>query len=79
VVNAGASLLFLNFQYNNMPVPGDSGSPILQAGKVIGLMSSITLNCCMGTAVNIAQLFKSGILLSEFNKDSKKGYNKFMW
>jgi hypothetical protein len=52
VVNAGASLLFLNFQYNNMPVPGDSGSPILQAGKVIGLMSSITLNSCMGTAIS---------------------------
>jgi hypothetical protein len=52
VVNAGASLLFLGFQCSNMPEPGDSGSPILQAGKVIGLMSSITLDTCMGIAIS---------------------------
>lgn len=52
VVNAGASLLFLGFQCYNMPEPGDSGSPILQAGKVIGLMSSVTLDTCMGIAIS---------------------------
>ncbi|WP_231593409.1 serine protease family protein [Methanosarcina siciliae] len=52
VVNAGASLLFLGFQYYNMPAPGDSGSPILQAGKVIGIISSITLDTCMGIAIS---------------------------
>jgi hypothetical protein len=52
VVNAGVSLLFLSFQFNDMPEPGDSGSPILQAGKVIGLMSSITMNNCTGTAIS---------------------------
>ncbi len=48
VVTAGASLLFLGFQCSDMPEPGDSGSPILQAGKVIGIISSITLDTCMG-------------------------------
>ncbi|KKH46038.1 trypsin-like peptidase domain-containing protein [Methanosarcina sp. 1.H.A.2.2] len=52
VVNAGASLLFLGFQCYNMPEPGDSGSPILQTGKVIGLMSSVTLDTCMGIAIS---------------------------
>ncbi len=52
VVNAGASLLFLGFQCNDMPEPGDSGSPILQVGKVIGLMSSVTLDTCMGIAIS---------------------------
>lgn len=52
VVNAGTSLLYLGFGCNNMPEPGDSGSPILQAGKVIGFISSITLDTCMGTAIS---------------------------
>ena len=52
VVNSGASLLYLGFPGFDMPQPGDSGSPILQSGKVIGLLSSITLNNCTGTAIS---------------------------
>jgi hypothetical protein len=52
VVNAGASLVYLSFRRFDMPEPGDSGSPILQAGKVIGLISSVTLNNCTGTAIS---------------------------
>lgn len=52
VVNAGASLLFLGFQCLDMPGPGDSGSPVLQDGKVIGIMSSVTLDTCMGIAIS---------------------------
>lgn len=52
VVNAGSSLLFLGFQCYNMPEPGDSGSPILQTGIVIGFMSSIMLDNCMGIAIS---------------------------
>jgi hypothetical protein len=52
IVNSGASLVYLSFPCLNMPEPGDSGSPILQGGKVIGLMSSVTLNNCMGTAIS---------------------------
>lgn len=58
VVNAGASLLYLGFRCLDMPEPGDSGSPILQAGKVIGLISSVMLDNCMGIAIS------SGILRS---------------
>ncbi len=50
VVNSGALLLFLGFQCHDMPGPEDSGSPIVQAGKVIGIMSSTTLDTCMGMA-----------------------------
>lgn len=52
VINAGNSLLYLSFPAFDMPQPGDSGSPILQAGNVIGLLSSITLNNCTGTAIS---------------------------
>ena len=55
VINAGTSLLYLNFPSFDMPQHGDSGSPILQAGKVIGLLSSFTLNNCMGTAISTSQ------------------------
>jgi len=52
VVNAGASLLFLGFQCHDMPEPEDSGTPVLQRGKVIGMMSSTTLDTCMGIAIS---------------------------
>jgi hypothetical protein len=52
VVDSGASLLFLGFQCHDMPDPEDSGSPIVQGGKVIGMMSSTTLDTCMGMAIS---------------------------
>jgi hypothetical protein len=58
VINAGASLLYLLFSISDMPQSEDSGSPMLQVGKVIGLLSSITLNNCMGTAISTEQFPK---------------------
>jgi len=55
VINAGASLLYMLFPISDLPQPGDSGSPILQLGKVIGLLSSVTLNNCTGTAISTEQ------------------------
>ncbi|MHC1754238.1 MAG: serine protease [Methanosarcina sp.] len=72
VVNAGASLLYLGFQCYNMPEPGDSGSPITQAGKVIGLMSSVTLDTCMGIAIS-SNIIRS---LEDNNNESKDKRNK---
>ncbi|AKB78752.1 hypothetical protein MSHOH_2269 [Methanosarcina horonobensis HB-1 = JCM 15518] len=68
VVNAGTSLLFLGFQCYNMPEPGDSGSPILQSGKVIGLISSITMDNCMGTAIS-SSVIRSMEDYEDKNKD----------
>ncbi len=52
VIRAGAGLHSLLFPCFDMPQPGDSGSPILQDGKVIGLLSSVMLSNCTGTAVS---------------------------
>lgn len=52
VIRAGASLLYLQFPCSDMPQPGDSGSPIRQEGKVIGMLSSVMLSNCTGTAVS---------------------------
>ncbi len=61
VTRAGASLLYLQFPCSNMPQPGDSGSPILQEGKVVGILSSIMLSNCMGTAVSSEVLCRLSI------------------
>jgi hypothetical protein len=52
VIRAGISLLSLQFPCFDMPQPGDSGSPIVQEGKVVGLLSSVMLSNCTGTAVS---------------------------
>ncbi len=52
VVRAGISLLSLQFPCFDMPQPGDSGSPIVQEGKVVGLLSSVMFGNCTGTAVS---------------------------
>lgn len=52
VIRAGAFLLYLQFPCSDMPEAGDSGSPIMQNGKVIGLLSSVMLGNCTGTAVS---------------------------
>ncbi len=52
VIRAGASLLYLQFPWSDMPQPGDSGSPILQEGRVAGLLSSVMLSTCTGTAIS---------------------------
>ncbi len=38
-----------------MPQPGDSGSPILQAGKAVGILSSVMLSNCMGSEVIVRE------------------------
>jgi hypothetical protein len=52
VIRAGASLHSLLFPCSDMPQPGDSGSPILQEGRVIGILSSVMLSNCTGTAIS---------------------------
>jgi hypothetical protein len=52
VIRAGASLLTLQFPCSDMPQPGDSGSPIVQDGMVVGLLSSVMFGNCTGTVVS---------------------------
>ncbi len=60
VIRAGISLLSLQFPCFDMPQPGDSGSPIVQNGKVVGLLSSVMLSNCTGTAVSSGVLRNLG-------------------
>ncbi len=60
VTRSGSSLLSLQFPCSDMPQPGDSGSPILQEGRVVGLLSSVTFSNCTGTAISSDVLRRLG-------------------
>jgi len=61
VIRAGTFLLYIQFPCSKMPEAGDSGSPIMQKGKVIGLLSSVMLGNCTGTAVSSEVLRSMGV------------------
>jgi hypothetical protein len=52
VIDTGRNLNRFAFPCANMPVPGDSGSPILQRGEVIALLSSVLYNNCTGLGIS---------------------------
>lgn len=52
VIDTGRTLNRLAFPCANMPLPGDSGAPIVQEGKVIGLLSSVLFNNCTGLGIS---------------------------
>jgi hypothetical protein len=52
VVDTGRTLNRFAFPCANMPLPGDSGAPIVQKNEVIGLLSSILYNNCTGLGIS---------------------------
>ena len=52
VVDTGRTLNRFAFPCADMPLPGDSGAPIVQEGTVIGLLSSILYNNCTGLGIS---------------------------
>ena len=52
VVDTGRNLNRFAFPCADMPLPGDSGAPIVQEGRVIGLLSSILYNNCTGLGIS---------------------------
>ncbi len=52
VINTGKNLNLFAFPCGNMPMPGDSGAPIIQKDEVIGLLSSVLYNNCTGLGIS---------------------------
>lgn len=52
VIDAGRNLNRLAFPCGNMPLPGDSGSPVVQRGEVVALLSSVLYNNCTGLGIS---------------------------
>ncbi len=52
VIDTGRNLNRFAFPCGNMPLPGDSGAPIVQCGEVIALLSSVLYNNCTGLGIS---------------------------
>ncbi len=62
IMTTGKTFHYLSFPFNPLPLPGDSGSPIIQNEKVVGILASIFYNNATAIALSIDQ----------FKTDSKK-------
>ena len=57
IMTTGKIYHYLSFAPRSIPLPGDSGSPIIQNGKVVGILASIFYNNATGIAVSL-ELFR---------------------
>ncbi len=55
IMTIGETYHYLSFGFNPLPLPGDSGSPIIQDGKVVGILASIFYNNATAIALSIHQ------------------------
>ena len=46
------SIAYVVLPMGNLPGPGDSGSPLVQDGKVVGLLLSLNMHTCKGIAIS---------------------------
>lgn len=53
VMTIGKTYHYLSFPMGDLPLPGDSGSPIIQGDQVVGILTSIFYNNATGIAVSI--------------------------
>jgi hypothetical protein len=53
VMTVGKTFHYLAFPFNPLPLPGDSGSPIIQNEKVVGILASIFYNNATAIALSI--------------------------
>lgn len=53
IMTVGKTFHYLSFPFSNLPLPGDSGSPIIQDEQVVGILASIFYNNATGIAASI--------------------------
>ena len=53
IMTLGKTYHYLSFSFQTLPLPGDSGSPIIQNGKVVGILASIFYNNATGIAISL--------------------------
>jgi hypothetical protein len=46
------SIVYVVLPPGNLPGPGDSGSPLVQEGRVVGLLLSLNMHTCKGIAIS---------------------------
>lgn len=55
IMTIGKTYHYISFSFKTLPLPGDSGSPVIQNGKVVGILSSVFHNNANGIAVSLEQ------------------------
>ncbi len=58
IMTIGKTYHYLSFSFKTLPLPGDSGSPIIQNGKVVGILASVFYTNANGIAVSLEQFRK---------------------
>ena len=59
ISDVGDLLLAVVVGHADLPGPGESGTPLFQDGKVVGILSSVNLNSGKGTAIS-AKVIEKG-------------------
>jgi hypothetical protein len=55
VMTTGKTYHYLSFSFLTLPLPGDSGSPIIQDGKVVGILASVFYTNANAIAISLDQ------------------------
>ncbi|MBM4240429.1 MAG: trypsin-like peptidase domain-containing protein [Euryarchaeota archaeon] len=58
ILTLGKTYHYLSFSYSTIPLPGDSGSPIIQDGKVVGILASVFYSNATAIAISL-EMFRS--------------------
>jgi hypothetical protein len=53
IMTIGKTYHYLSFSFKTLPLPGDSGSPIIQKGKVVGILASVFHTNANGIAISL--------------------------
>jgi hypothetical protein len=56
IMTLGKTYHYLAFAHTRLPLPGDSGSPVIQEGKVVGILLSVFYNNAAGLAASLQDL-----------------------
>lgn len=56
IMTLGKTYHYLAFAHTNLPLPGDSGSPVIQEGEVVGILLSVFYNNAAGLAAALQEL-----------------------
>jgi len=52
------SIAYVVLPLGNLPGPGDSGSPLIQGGRVVGLLLSLNMHTCKGIAISAEMIMR---------------------
>ncbi len=65
ISNVNWSLVYVVLQPRNAPEPGDSGTPVIQDGKVVGMLLSMSLDNYRGVVISSEAIEKELEIISK--------------